>query len=165
VYHVRMKSVQFLIVFGIIGVSLLFPSSFVQGQERVELTAQETHSFQTLGYVVRKHLPSEVSSRIIYGNVYPLHAQLGQEVAVEAHNEMHGRIIIQSRQVKPIQSIDGQRILDITCCLNLYSEELKAHSLNFNDGLKKKFELPKIDVAEKDGTFNTLIDLFIFPSY
>lgn len=129
-----------------------------------EFTAEELAVFQTSGYVLRTHLPYEAYNRIILGKISPLNIGFGEDVHFEAHNDLHGRFSVFVRQLDTFRSIDGQRILDVQCCSDLYKKNLTSQKNDFTDGFKKTFHLPKLDKTI-DGTFNDVMNVYVFPDY
>ena len=77
-----------------------------------------------------------------------------------------GLLFLDILQSRPFESLDGQRILQTDCCLSLYRKHLIFNPLQFNGSIEKSFELEiETDAAENAGTYNTVIDFFVYPSY
>lgn len=188
VYDERMKSSKHARIFSIIYICLCFfiviPTVFAQESINSlenkagnimrklssvepttdELTSEEFNAFLTTGYILRTHLPYEAYNRIILGKISPLHAGFSDEVHFEAHNDLHGKFTVSVKQRDTFRSIDGQRLLDVKCCSELYTSNLAYIQTDFSDGINKTFRLPKLD-KKIEGTFNDVMNIYVFPDY
>ncbi len=173
VYDERMKAPRHAKIFPIIYICLCFfiimTPVFAQGPAQGptmtgEFTDDELNAFHSQGYLLRTHLPHEAYNRLILGKISPLHVGFGEEVHFEAHNDLHGRFSVFVQQRDTFRSIDGQRLLDVSCCLDLYKEHITQQKNDFSDGFKKTFTLPKLDKTV-DGTFNDVMNIYVFPDY
>lgn len=165
VYYERMKLQKHATILILFLIILAHVSPAFAQLTPIQFSQAELDQFQTEGYSIRKHLPYEEYNRLVFGRIQPLYAEFNNKVTFEAHNDVEGRFSVFVNQSEPIQSIDGQRILDIDCCENLYKSEIEVKNLQFGDTLKKSFLLPKLEKTYESGTYNSKINILVFPDY
>ena len=150
----------------------------VQAQVKLDLTPDELLQFRTLGYIKRTQFSFDTNERHIQARIQPIQLENQGTVQFKADNGDGGKVFVQTHQVSVFTSIDGQRILITSCCEKLYKEKLSFTPLNWSNVLDKSFtvdlnpgETEKTgdtsetgDTAES-GTFNALIEVYIYPSY
>lgn len=100
----------------------------------------------------------------IMGSINPIHVTLGEDVSIHASNGPFGKYFIRPAQLKPLQNIDGSRIFEQACCITEYESMVEKIDLQPNAGFSHVLKTPRFQI-NSEGTFSTVIDIYVSPSY